>query len=174
MKRFIKGIAIVSALLMAVTAFTACGNGSSNSSKKDSSSSAQSSKEEVNVHKLLGDNGAVLAEDSKIDINDAEAQAKIEDYMAKNNAEDQEKLLSQEGVTEAKIYAKGNTMVWQVKFLKDLTDEQKVTAKTTFGGIEESFSDLSEARSETGVSNLCVVFVVELNDGSPVYTKVYT
>ena len=70
MKRFIKGIAIVSALLMAVTAFTACGNGSSNSSKKDSSSSAQSSKEEVNVHKLLGDNGAVLAEDSKIDIND--------------------------------------------------------------------------------------------------------
>ena len=46
MKKFIKGIAIVSALLMAMTAFTACGNNSSSSKSEESSASVSSETKE--------------------------------------------------------------------------------------------------------------------------------
>ena len=102
MKKFIKGIAIVSALLMAMTAFTACGNNSSKSeessasvssetkeeSKKEESSKDESKGEESkedqtsrtdtgSATKLIDNNGLEIADDPAINVNDSTAEAII-------------------------------------------------------------------------------------------------
>ena len=93
MKKIIKGIAIVSALLMAMTAFTACGNNSSSKSEESGSSVSsqakdESSKEESkdektsktdtgSATKLVDEDGLEIADDPAINVNDSTAEAII-------------------------------------------------------------------------------------------------
>lgn len=139
MKKTVKGLALVMAMLFACLAFTACGG----NSEPD--------------HKLKNANGVVLIEDDSINVNNSDAQAKLEKYMDDNNIADYASSMSTDSYT-ANIYAKGNALVYEMTMTIEVTDVMKEALSSTADSFKDSMnSAVTQARTETGIDDLVIV-----------------
>ena len=204
MKKFIKGIAIVSALLMAMTAFTACGNNSSSSKSEESSASVssetkeeskkeESSKDESkgeeskedqtsrtdtgSATKLIDNNGLEIADDPAINVNDSTAEAIITKAIEEKGLSSMTSTIVKNAggrVSDASIFAKGNTFVFEMVLSDTISESDKNQIKP---GLESTnFSSqlkFDELKDKTGLSLAFVLAVID-SDGSLYISKVYS
>ena len=193
MKKFIKGIAIVSALLMAMTAFTACGNNSSSKSEESGSSVSsqakdESSKEESkdektsktdtgSATKLVDEDGLEIADDPAINVNDSTAEAIITKAIEEKGLSSMTSTIVKNAggrVSDASIFAKGNTFVFEMVLSDTISESDKNQIKP---GLESTnFSSqlkFDELKDKTGLSLAFVLAVID-SDGSLYISKVYS
>ena len=193
MKKIIKGIAIVSALLMAMTAFTACGNNSSSKSEESGSSVSsqakdESSKEESkdektsktdtgSATKLVDEDGLEIADDPAINVNDSTAEAIITKAIEEKGLSSMTSTIVKNAggrVSDASIFAKGNTFVFEMVLSDTISESDKNQIKP---GLESTnFSSqlkFDELKDKTGLSLAFVVDVIG-SDGSLYISKVYS
>ena len=174
MKKIIKGIAIVSALLMAMTAFTACGNNSSSKSEESGSSVSsqakdESSKEESkdektsktdtgSATKLVDEDGLEIADDPAINVNDSTAEAIITKAIEEKGLSSMTSTIVKNAggrVSDASIFAKGNTFVFEMVLSDTISESDK------------------NQKDKTGLSLAFVLAVID-SDGSLYISKVYS
>lgn len=144
MKNGLKGM-VVAALLLVCLAVTACSG-------------------VTNVHELKNDKGIVLITDDAIDVSDADAQKKLEQFVQSDAAQDTKDSLTNEQMN-ADITAKGNAVVFELTLTEELTAEQEVLVQSSAKTLLSS-TDIKEGRSETGVDNMVVVYAVISKSGS--------
>ena len=191
MKKIIKGIAIVSALLMAMTAFTACGNNSSSKSEESGSSVSsqakdESSKEESkdektsktdtgSATKLVDEDGLEIADDPAINVNDSTAEALLNKAIESKNLSSISTQIvnSSEGnITDASIFAKGNAMVIEMKLSSTVSKSDKAELSPFLDTLSSRIKP-AELKETTGISLVCVVAAVDY-DGSLLDSRVYS
>lgn len=145
MKKGIKGIILAVAMLLVCLAVTACTG-------------------VTNVHELKNDKGIVLMTDDAIDVSDANAQKKLEQFIQSDAAQQTKNSLTNEQMN-ADIYARGNTVVFELVLTEELTAEQEALVQSSAKSLLSS-TDIKEGRSETGVDNMVVVYAVISKSGS--------
>ena len=150
MKKAIKALALVCAMALGCAAFCACG-GKSGSAGTDETKPAATA--------LTNENGVVLTDNPAVHPNDADAQAKIEQYLQSQNFAAKTANLSSDYYT-ARTFAKGNAIVLEMDVTADLTDAQKQALNGTAEAIKTNMDfSLAQGRSATGVSDLVIVAV---------------
>ena len=148
MRKFIKAIALASAMLMAATAFAACGS-DDKSSSKSASSVSDVSVTQADVHKITTEKGIEIANDSAID--------QLKDSIESSAA----------GNATANIYAKGNAMVVECTLTVMLDDGQTSAIKNAGDSVISSLKPmLSSMRSDVGADNMVMVVAYLSMDGS--------
>ena len=166
MRKFIKAIALASAMLMAATAFAACGS-DDKSSSKSASSVSDVSVTQADVHKITTEKGIEIANDSAIDTSDSAAESTISAYLSKNTQLKDSIESSAAGNATANIYAKGNAMVVECTLTVMLDDGQTSAIKNAGDSVISSLKPmLSSMRSDVGADNMVMVVAYLSMDGS--------
>lgn len=151
MQKSIRYISVIAAVLAVCLVFAACAVG-------------------VNTHELKDNEGIVLYTDDAINTSDTASQAKIESYMKDKGVDALEKSLTTDQM-EAKLFAKGNVMVFRIALKNDMTDEQASALETsTFGSVKSI--DIKEGRSETGADAMVVVYAFLNKDGKVLKSEI--
>ena len=151
MQKSIRYISVIAAVLAVCLVFAACAVG-------------------VNTHELKDDKGIVLYTVDAINTSDTASQAKIESYMKDKGVDALEKSLTTDQM-EAKLFAKGNVMVFRIALKNDMTDEQASALETsTFGSVKSI--DIKEGRSETGADAMVVVYAFLNKDGKVLKSEI--
>ena len=124
-----------------------------------------------NNHKVINDNGVEVANDPAIDTTDVSAETKIN--KALNNAGDDTIRKIVFGSTlVVNTYVRGNTLVYQYTYVKEMTEKQKSEIDIGVKDIpENSVQTLENLRNETGVDDLVIVYVYIDADGKTVYAN---
>lgn len=145
MKKGIKGIILAAMLLVCLTVAACTGV-------------------TANVHELKNDKGIVLMTDDAIDVSNANAQKKLEQFIQSDAAQQTKQSLTNEQMN-ADIYAKGNAVVFELALTAELTAEQEALVQSSAKSLLSS-TDIKEGRSDTGVDNMVVVYAVISKSGS--------
>ena len=173
MKKIIKTAALACAMLMAATAFAACGEESStaNSNNNNNTNNGTSvvSTPTANNNQIYNSNGILIAEDSAINTADSTAEGILTAVIQQQGLETEKK--SAEG--NMFMYVKGNTLVVEVDCIKDLTDSEKDTIGPS---MEQSAHSMMQGLTQMKQYNLNIAVAVAVveNNGNVCYSKVFS
>lgn len=156
MSKKIKAIVLAAVMVTALFILCACGGNIAEEKKPESE------------HQIINANGVMLYEDDSINTKDEAAQAKLDKYLS-DKAEDLKKRFNTSYNT-TEVYAKGNTLVFELDYTKDADAEMLGDAKKTMEEITTTMS-IADGRESTGVDNLAVVYAVVSGEGAVEYSK---
>ena len=121
------------------------------------------------ANEIVNRDGLKLAEDPDIDSGDSYSQEKINSALKASNMPESINL----GVMTVYTYAQGNALVYEYKYTAPMSSEERAEAVKTLEELpSKSTATLSTLRTQTGVTNMVMVYAYVDSDGSLVSSAV--
>lgn len=121
------------------------------------------------ANEIVNRDGLKLAEDPDIDSGDSYSQEKINSALKASNMPESINL----GVMTVYTYAQGNALVYEYKYTAPMSSEDRSEAVKTLEELpSKSTATLSTLRTQTGVTNMVMVYAYVDSDGSLVSSAV--
>ena len=121
------------------------------------------------ANEIVNRDGLKLAEDPDINSGDSDSQEKINGALKASNMPESINL----GVMTVYTYAQGNALVYEYKYTAPMSSEDRSEAVKTLEELpSKSTATLSTLRTQTGVTNMVMVYAYVDSDGSLVSSAV--
>ena len=121
------------------------------------------------ANEIVNRDGLELAEDPDIDSGDSYSQEKINSALKASNMPESINL----GVMTGYTYAQGNALVYEYKYTDPMSSEDRSEAVKTLEELpSKSTATLSTLRTQTGVTNMVMVYAYVDSDGTLVSSAV--
>ena len=121
------------------------------------------------ANEIVNRDGLKLAEDPDIDSGDSDSQEKINSALKASNMPESINL----GVMTVYTYAQGNALVYEYKYTAPMSSEDRSEAVKTLEELpSKSTATLSTLRTQTGVTNMVMVYAYVDSDGTLVSSAV--
>ena len=121
------------------------------------------------ANEIVNRDGLKLAEDPDIDSGDSYSQEKINSALKASNMPESINL----GVMTVYTYAQGNALVYEYKYTAPMSSEDRSEAVKTLEELpSKSTATLSTLRTQTGVTNMVMVYAYVDSDGTLVSSAV--
>ena len=118
---------------------------------------------------VVNRDGLKLAEDPDINSGDSDSQEKINGVLKASNMPDSIDL----GVMTVYTYAEGNVLVYEYKYTDPISSEDRAAVIKTLEELpSKSTATLSSLRTQTGVTNMVMVYAHVDSDGTLVSSAV--